>query len=159
VLVRRVTAEEWRALRDVRLRALEESPHAFATRFAEARTRPDEWWIDWAARSASGEAQAMFLAWEADEPVGIAGTFVDDGARWLISMWTAPSARGRGVGRALVEAVVELARAAGTRELLLEVTEGNDDAHALYRSCGFVDAGSGEANEDGTGTFVMRRAL
>jgi GNAT superfamily N-acetyltransferase len=159
VIVRRVSAEEWRALRDVRLRALEDAPHAFATRFEEARERPEEWWIDWAARSAAGDGQAMFLAWDGDTAVGIAGTFVDEGARWLISMWTAPAARGRGVGRALVAAVVAFARSAGTAELLLEVTEGNDEADALYRRCGFVDAGSGEGHDDGTPTHLMRLAL
>jgi ribosomal protein S18 acetylase RimI-like enzyme len=159
VLVRRVTAEEWRTLRDVRLRALEDAPGAFATRFEEARGRPERWWLEWAARSADGDGQAMFLAWEDDEPVGIAGTFVDDGTRWLISMWTSPAARGRGVGHALVDAVVEFARATGGGELLLEVTEGNDAAYALYRACGFVDVGAGEPHDDGTPTHVMRMEL
>jgi GNAT superfamily N-acetyltransferase len=159
VVVRRVTADEWRALRDVRLRALEEAPSAFATRFEEARTRPDEWWVDWTARSATDHDQAMFLAWVDDEPVGIAGTFVDDGTRWLISMWTTPALRGRGVGRALVDAVVAFARGAGTTEVLLEVTDGNEGARALYRGCGFVDAGPGEGHDDGTATWLMRLAL
>lgn len=159
MVVRRVTADEWRALRDVRLRALADAPAAFETRFEEARERPERWWIDWAARSAAGDAQAMFLAWDGDAPVGIAGTYVDDGTRWLISMWTAPEARGRGVGRALVDAVVAFASSAGSDALLLEVTDGNDAGAALYRSCGFVANGIGEPHADGTATHLMRLAL
>ena len=159
MVVRRVTAEEWRALRDVRLRALQDSPEAFETSYEEARLRPEEWWVDWAARSAAGDAQAMFRAWDGGEPGGIVGTYVDDGDRWLISMWTAPSARGRGVGRALVAAVVAFARAAGSRDLLLEVTFGNDAAHALYRACGFEDGEEGEPHADGMRTRGMRLAL
>jgi GNAT superfamily N-acetyltransferase len=158
--VRRVRPEEWRALRDVRLRALADAPSAFETRYEEARLRPDGRWIDSAAASADGDRQAMFLAWDGDEVVGIAGTYVEpDGNRWLISMWTDPAQRGRGVGRGLVEAVVAFARAAGSTELLLEVTSGNDAAHALYRACGFEDDGPGLPHPDGEPTRGMRLAL
>jgi GNAT superfamily N-acetyltransferase len=151
VEVRRVSAEEWETLRDVRLRALEDAPYAFATRFDEARERPDEWWIDWAAKSAQGDSQAMFLAWDDAAPIGLVGTFVeDDGRRWLISMWTDPTARGRGVGRALVEATATFARQTGSRELFLEVAHGNDAAHSLYLSCGFEDDGPGDPSDPPT---------
>jgi GNAT superfamily N-acetyltransferase len=156
--VRRVRPEEWQALRDVRLRALEDAPDAFATRFEEARLRPDQWWIDWSASSADGDGQAMFLAWEEARAVGMVGTFVDDDRRWLIAMWTDPAARGRGVGRALVEATVELARAAGSDELFLQVLEGNDIAASLYRTCGFTDEGPGEPHNDRP-TRTMRLVL
>jgi GNAT superfamily N-acetyltransferase len=135
--VRRVRPQDWQVLRDTRLNALADAPDAFATRFEEARERPDEWWIEWAERSADGDGQAMFLAWD-EAPVGVVGVFVEEGRRWLISMWTDPRARGRGVGRALVEASAAFARAAGSRDLFLQVLEGNDTAHSLYRSCGFV---------------------
>jgi GNAT superfamily N-acetyltransferase len=151
VEVRRVSAEEWQALRDGRLRALEDAPSAFATRFDEARERPDAWWIDWAAKSADGDGQAMFLAWDGAAPIGIVGTFVDDdGRRWLISMWTDPAARGRGVGRALVEATATFARQTGSPELFLEVTHGNEPARSLYLSCGFADDGAGDPNDPPT---------
>jgi GNAT superfamily N-acetyltransferase len=158
VVVRRVRADEWRALRDIRLRALEDAPEAFATRFEEARLRPDEWWIDWAARSAEGDGQAMFLAWDGGAAVGMVGTFAEDDRRWLIAMWTDPAARGRGVGRALVEATVEFARAAGSDDLFLQVIEGNDTAASLYRACGFEDAGPGERHGNRP-TREMRLAL
>ncbi|MCW3037091.1 MAG: acetyltransferase, partial [Actinobacteria bacterium] len=123
--VRRVRPEEWQSLRDVRLRALKDAPSAFATRFEEARERPDALWIDWAAKSAEGDGRAMFLAWDGAAVVGMVGTFVEDGRPWLIAMWTDPDARGRGVGRALVEATAAFAREAGSGELFLQVLEGN----------------------------------
>jgi GNAT superfamily N-acetyltransferase len=149
VQIRRVRKDEWRALRDVRLRALAEAPDAFETRYDEAVRRPEAWWVDWAARSSAG-TQAMFLAWDGEEAVGIAGTYVEDnGDRWLISMWVDPAARGCGVGSELVEAVAGLARNAGWTELLLEVTDGNAAARRLYERCGFV----------GLAGRRMRRAL
>ncbi len=49
-----------------------------------------------------------------------------------------PGARGRGVGRALVEACLERARAAGLTEVLLCSLTEMTTAHRLYRSMGFV---------------------
>ncbi|GAB4213840.1 MAG: GNAT family N-acetyltransferase [Rhodoferax sp.] len=61
----------------------------------------------------------------------------------------APSHRGRGVGRALFEAVEALARARGACKLTLEVLSGNLPAQTLYRRMGFanyqLDPALGEA--------------
>ena len=46
-----------------------------------------------------------------------------------------------GIGRALTEACIECAKAAGYRQLELEVLADNEKALALYRSLGFVDYG------------------
>ena len=52
----------------------------------------------------------------------------------LVGIGTAPSARGKGVGRALVEAFCE--RAAG-RTVMLDVFKDNAAARSLYERCGF----------------------
>lgn len=53
----------------------------------------------------------------------------------------APSARGKGAGRQLVEEAKRLACASGARTLRLDVLANNEAAIALYRSCGFTDLG------------------
>ena len=128
-----MTAAEWEALRDTRLRALADAPDAFGTTHAEAVARPELWWRDWAERSASGADQAMFLAWDGDRAVGIAGAFRDESHYQVISMWTDPQQRGRGIGRALLEAAVAYG---GDEEIRLSVTDGNDSARQLYERCG-----------------------
>lgn len=52
-----------------------------------------------------------------------------------------PSASGRGVGRALVEAAVAEARARGARKVSLRVLGPNAVARRLYARCGFVEEG------------------
>ena len=47
-------------------------------------------------------------------------------------MWTAPEARGRGHARALLDRLVDHARARGVTTVELHVTEGNDTARRLY---------------------------
>jgi ribosomal protein S18 acetylase RimI-like enzyme len=158
--VSRVRTDEWEALRDVRLRALEESPSAFGTTFAEARVRPDAWWVEWARRSAETDEQAMFLAWLEGRPAGIAGTFArEDGAWQVISMWVDPQARGAGIGRQLLDAVVAFARDHGAHELVLSVTDGNDTARALYERYGFADTGDSEPLRSNTALTVRDLSL
>ena len=48
-----------------------------------------------------------------------------------------PDAQGSGVGRALVEALAEEARARGGRRLTLRVFAPNEPARRLYERCGF----------------------
>ncbi|HWE82926.1 MAG TPA: GNAT family N-acetyltransferase [Gaiellaceae bacterium] len=144
--VRRVRAEEWEALRSIRLRALADAPDAFATTFESASARPEQWWRDWAIRSAESAEQAMFLAWDG-APVGIGGVFADDGDWMVIAMWSAPEARERGVGRAIVEAAVAFASG---HDVFLWVTDGNDAARRLYESCGFTDTGALEPLRPGS---------
>ena len=53
---------------------------------------------------------------------------------WLCDVWVDEAARGRGVGRALVERALERCREWGVRRVVL----ATKDAHRLYASYGFV---------------------
>lgn len=74
----------------------------------------------------------------------------DEGVVELISMWVAPTARGRGVGAALVLDVEQWARSVGAQVLRLDVADGNRAASRLYRRNGFGCTGElGELTADG----------
>lgn len=51
---------------------------------------------------------------------------------YLQDLFTAPEARGQGVGRTLIEAVYNAARDAGTRRVYWHTQGGNATARALY---------------------------
>jgi GNAT superfamily N-acetyltransferase len=61
---------------------------------------------------------------------------------YLQDLYTAKDARGRGVGHALIEAVCERAKAAGSSRLYWHTQQGNATARRLYDritdDCGFV---------------------
>lgn len=56
---------------------------------------------------------------------------------WLEDLYVEPDARRSGLGRALVEAACDRARARGSRRIELDVSEANPEAMALYGSLGF----------------------
>jgi ribosomal protein S18 acetylase RimI-like enzyme len=74
---------------------------------------------------------------------------------WLEDIFVDASARGSGVGRALVEAAFERARERGCARMELDVNEANPAALSLYESLGF------EAWSDPPGgrNLLMRRRL
>jgi ribosomal protein S18 acetylase RimI-like enzyme len=86
-----------------------------------------------------------FLAFDGDEPVGLAICFLGFStfaARPLLNVHdlaVSPQRRGRGIGRMLLAAVEDAARAEGCCKLTLEVLDSNDRARGLYASFGFDD--------------------
>jgi GNAT superfamily N-acetyltransferase len=143
--VDRLRPEDWRRWRDLRLRALAESPEAFSSTYEENLRFPEETWRERTRASAApARDRAMFVAVDqaSGDWIGCAGGYVDTGGTAnLISMWVAPEHRGRGAGRALVEAVVDWARAAGHERLRLDVVRGRDSAVRLYGRLGFRPTG------------------
>ena len=57
----------------------------------------------------------------------------------IVRMSVAPEHRGRGLGRALVEHLLDEARRRGYRGMLVETTKEWHDAIRLYQRCGFVE--------------------
>ena len=76
-------------------------------------------------------------------PQGVAQVRFRYGIWWaaqdalLEDLFVRAEARGTGLGRALLEATIELARERGARRVELDANDNNDAAQALYRSAGF----------------------
>jgi ribosomal protein S18 acetylase RimI-like enzyme len=144
VVIRRIRSDDGPVFRDIRLRALQTDPTAFASSYEREAGRPPASWDTWAAATSMGNDQAMFFAETADGIIGLAGVFrIEDNPRALhmIAMWVEPRFRGHGWGRKLTETVVAWAQSADADELGLWVVDGNDAARHIYQSCGFVDTG------------------
>ena len=80
------------------------------------------------------------------------------------SVYVAPGARGRGVGRALLERLLVEAEQAGVREVIAIIAVTDDPASvALHRACGFSEAGRLKAVGFKHGrwhdTLLMQRSL
>jgi GNAT superfamily N-acetyltransferase len=63
---------------------------------------------------------------------------------WLEDLFVEESARGRGLGAALVGAAIERARERGCRRVELDTNEDNEPALGLYHRFGFSERAKGE---------------
>ena len=139
--VRRVRADDWPALRDLRLEALEDTPIAFLETLEAARAAADEVWQARAARGSVDGDAFQVMAWEEDRVVGTCVCFLRDEAAWLAAVYVAPAYRGQGLVGRLAQACAEWGREQGMGVLRLEVHEDNGRAQAAYARLGFRDTG------------------
>ena len=137
-LLQHSDAQQYRALM---LQAYELAADAFTSTAAERAVEPESFWVKRIA-DPSG-LTAAFGAFEGRELVGTVALEFSAKPKTkhkalVIGMYAAPAARGKGIGRALLEAVVAHARSKdGLLSLTLTVTEGNEPAVSLYRRVGF----------------------
>ncbi len=91
----------------------------------------------------NGRRSALLLAQREQELLGCIGVHLlanRPGAAEIKRLWTAPAARGSGLGRLLIEAAITWAQARSARELLLDTLPGAmPDALRLYRAMGFEE--------------------
>ena len=142
--IRRLRAEDWAAYRDVRLRALADSPDAFGSTFASERSRADEEWRRRAANGSQSDQDLPLVLDDGEKLIGLAWGKVLPGEpdrAHLFQMWVAPEARGQGYGSALVGKVVEWVTSLGLDRIVLQVTEGDPPARHLYERAGFEPFG------------------
>jgi L-amino acid N-acyltransferase YncA len=85
--------------------------------------------------------------------------------RWLVedSIYLAPSARGRGLGRALLQRLVEDCTALGFRQMVAVIGGANPASVALHRGLGFemtgILKGTGFKHGQWLDTALMQLAL
>jgi GNAT superfamily N-acetyltransferase len=159
--IERITPEAAMVFKDVRLRALQDSPTAFSSTYAKESQFPDEEWRKRAVRWSS-DGSAIFLAMDGDAGCGIIGAYEDDEqCAQVVSMWMAPEARRTGLGKRLVAAVVQWARSRGMRMLKLMVTSVNEGAISFYERMGFARTGKREVcpNDAAITEYEMARTL
>ena len=157
-LVRPLQPDEWKQLREARLRALEEAPTAFGSTWAEERDRPDEWW-KWSAADT-----AWFVAEDDGRIVGLAAGVAAGELRphsEMVSMWVEPGRRGSGVAQELLACVSAWARQHGEAVLALHVADGNPRAMRFYEDAGFTRIGRAEPLRSDLSrcTWEMRKRL
>jgi GNAT superfamily N-acetyltransferase len=139
--VRRMRVDEWRALRALRLEALEDSPLSYGSTHAGEVLRPDRDWQERAAAGAAGDEQVAIAAVAAGRWVGMARGYLEPPLAHLIAVYVTPNWRRHGIGEAVSRAVVAWARERGASTVLLGVSDWNDGARRVYESIGFVPTG------------------
>lgn len=97
--------------------------------------------MPWSIDSLKEEVNSLFAFYNVaaidDEVVAYAGmrTVLDEGE--ITNIAVDPNSRGRGIGRELLESIVEQAKKRHISKITLEVRSSNEAAKTLYLSVGF----------------------
>ena len=142
----RLSATDATAYRSLMLHAYEHEADAFTSTAEERAAEPLSWW-----EKRIADPQGMRSALGVYHEGGLIGTVaLEFSAKpktrhkvLLIGMYVVSSCRTLGAGRALVDAAIDFARSRpGVTVMGLTVTEGNDPAIGLYKTCGFQEFGT-----------------
>jgi GNAT superfamily N-acetyltransferase len=134
-----LSADSWRELRDVRLAALRESPHAFVSTIATERLLED---ADWRTCI---ESATWVAVRDGKRIVGVACSLTTQEeplARYVESVWVDARYRCRGILTAMLEKLRRDAWLRGATQLRLWVLDTNGSAQQAYLRLNFhVDSG------------------
>jgi len=99
----------------------------------------------WSLNSITSELHNDLSLWIVAEQDGVVAGYVGSqsvlGEADMMNLAVAPGFRRQGIGRELVEVLVERLKERGAHILILEVRASNDAAIALYEALGFVQVG------------------
>lgn len=159
VEVRQLGAEDWAVYKDVRLRALQESPESFSSTFERESAFADETWSERLGESGSN---TFFVAELDKKVVGIvcgALPVTGDTYGTIYQMWVDPDYRGNGVGKLLLAHIIQWSMKAKLVGLSLTVTVTNTEAVSLYTLAGFASIGELEPLREGSELQVSHMRL
>ena len=139
--VRRLTAADAAAYRDIRLEALANEPTSFGSDVPREQALAKQAWLD------RIEGNPTFGVFVADELVGIATLSREPGEKNrhranIYGVYLKQGVRGKGASRLLMEAVVTAAHEMPVLQLHLSVTTTNEAACRLYQRLGFQTYGT-----------------
>ncbi|HLM80269.1 MAG TPA: GNAT family N-acetyltransferase [Terriglobales bacterium] len=139
IQIRRLAPADAALYRDIRLEALRCNPEAFGSTFETESVQTLTFFSDRIGGS------TVFGAFHDSKLVGIAGLLIGKGQKEvhkgrLVGMYVQPSARRAGVGRRLVETIIEFARH-HVELIQLAVVSDNEQARRLYERLGFLEYG------------------
>ncbi|BDS07448.1 N-acetyltransferase [Oceaniferula spumae] len=143
ITCRRAEQDDAALFREVRLRALKDSPEAFGSTYENALERDIDSWREQIQSTVSSVNRNTQFAFDGELCVGIAALYREEGADTgdIIMMWVSPEARGSGAAPLLISNLMDWASAVGMSEVLLNVTDSNERAIQFYLNYGFVSTG------------------
>ena len=142
ITIRRLQSGEADLFRTIRLQALQESPHAFASTYESALQRTSESWIEQAESTTQGKDRATFLVFSNQEPIGIAALYRLEGKSdtgELLQVWISPDHRGSNAARALLDAIFAWAGENDFHSIQAVVAASNLRALTFYAKYGFLN--------------------
>jgi ribosomal protein S18 acetylase RimI-like enzyme len=136
--------EESKAVHQLRMLGLQESPEAFGASYEESLSITED---SIATRYLPRGDHLTLCAFEDGTPIGMIGLSLNNRVKTkhagnVVGMFVSPEHRGQGVANALVAALIDRAKKTPYLEQLsLEVATVCEPARRLYRKAGFTEIG------------------
>ena len=129
--------EQWRRIKDLRIRAISDSPQWFASNLEKEQARSEAEWRETIANS-----YWIIYTYE-ERDVGIMTVEKADPIRgtdcWLSGCWIEPELRGKGIMAKMIEELDEISVKEGWLSQGLGVWPNNEVAINAYTKSGFVE--------------------
>jgi ribosomal protein S18 acetylase RimI-like enzyme len=141
--VHKVGVDEWEKLRDIRTRAISDSPQAFGDTIEQTRSRADEEWKRWTTSNVYAiETNDRFVA-------TVSWIKHPDYGDYIVGVWTDPDYRGKGLNRMLFEQIFADAKERGVEKITLHVNVEQESALRSYQNLGFEIIGDAKQKKMG----------
>ena len=146
--------DDWEKLRDIRLRAVTESPQAFGDTVEKTKAQTEEVWRKWIANS------HIYIIDDNNKSVSAATFRQDIDGVWEINaVWTDPSYRNKGLSRKIFEQIFFDAKMMSIDVIRLDVNSIQSAAVTLYESLGFKKIDSVPKQKMGDGNLHTREVM
>ena len=138
--IRQLNSNDTGAYFSIRLEGLKNNPEAFASTYEEEKSQSAD---KYKTRFEKAQNSFTYGAYEGSEIVGVITLVREQLIKLrhranIVAMYVKPEKRGNGIGKALMERVIEKARSlSGIEQLYLMVVTENQSARKLYQSMGF----------------------
>lgn len=141
IRIRRTTENDGALLRRLRVAALTDAPYAFGARLEDVLAQSLASFDTTASRHAYSDTSTSFIAFVANEPVGMIGAFQEQQTPFrpfICSLWVDPTHRGTFVASALVHTASSWLKPFSEQGVFAWVADSNQRASAFYRKLGFI---------------------
>lgn len=150
--IEQLGASNWHELKTLKLEAVRNNPKVFGQTPEEvAGMNQDEW-------EKLFHTGKYFVAREGGKVIGMVCLISSDGENSHVAkihgLYVTPSARGRGIGRALMRSVIEKAKDGQTQKIRLAVDTKSGGVIKMYEELGFIQSGRSRDIEAGDGEKV-----
>jgi RimJ/RimL family protein N-acetyltransferase len=153
ITYRALTAQDWEALRRIRLRALRVHPGVYLGSYKSAAARTEDEWQE----MLDGKGKCIFGLFDRDQIIGLAAVFTSredpSGQTGVLAVdYIDPLYRGRRLSKLLYQARIDWAKQYRPfKRLVISHREGNEASRRANQSFGFKFIGKEEIDwPDGT---------
>jgi len=143
IACRRATGNDVTLFKQVRLKALRDSPDAYGSTYESASQRDERSWKEQLWATTDGNDRNTQFAFEDGRCVGIAALYRERSkpSGDIVMMWVDPEYRGSSAASLLVDELLSWAKESGFAAVSLNVTDSNARAIKFYENQGFHDTG------------------